>query len=139
MKRIGNLYDEIASPDNVRAAILKASRGKRDRPQVRAVLDDLENKVLELSHALRTETVELHQYTADQRVEGSRNKKRVIHKPRFWPDQCVHWAIYNVMGAHLYRGFTPSPAAAFQAGASITVNVSSKSGSEQTGKTPGII
>ena len=105
MKRIGNLYDEIASPDNVRAAILKASKGKRDRPQVRAVLDDLENKVLELSHALRTETVELHEYTADQRVEGSRNKKRVIHKPRFWPDQCVHWAIYNVMGAHLYRGF----------------------------------
>ena len=106
MKRIGNLYDEIASPDNVRAAILKASKGKRDRPQVRAVLDDLENKVLELSHALRTETVELHQYTADQRVEGSRNKKRIIHKPRFWPDQCVHWAIYNVMGAHLYRGFS---------------------------------
>ena len=48
MKRIGNLYDEIASPDNVRAAILKASKGKRNRPQVRVVLDDLENKVLEL-------------------------------------------------------------------------------------------
>ena len=81
MKRIGNLYDEIASPDNVRVEILKASRGKRDRPQVRAVLDDLENKVLELSHALRTETVELHEYTADQRAEGSRNKKSRFNCP----------------------------------------------------------
>lgn len=107
MKRIGNLYDQIGSPENIRAAILKASKGKRHRPQVRAVLDDLDNKAMELSAAFRAERVPLHPYTADIRVEGSRNKKRVIHKPRFWPDQCVHWAIYNVMGSYLYSSFYP--------------------------------
>lgn len=80
MKRIGNLYDEISSPENIRMAIVKASRGKRNRSAVRDVLDDLDNKVLELSGAMRTETVQLHGYTATQRVEGSRNKVRTIHK-----------------------------------------------------------
>ena len=97
MKRIGNLYDAISTPENIRDAILKASRGKRDRPAVRAVLEDLDNKTQELAEAFRTETVQLNRYTADVRTEGSRNKRRIIHKPRFWPDQCVHWAVYNVM------------------------------------------
>lgn len=105
MKRIGNLYDEISSPENIRAAILKASRGKRNRVQVRAVLNNLDFYTMELARALQTETVELHPYTHDIRVEGSRQKRREIHKPRFWPDQCVHWAIYNVLGTHIYKGF----------------------------------
>lgn len=105
MKRIGNLYDAISTSENIRDAILKASRGKRDRQAVRAVLEDLDNKAQELAEAFRTETVQLNRYTADVRTEGSRNKRRIIHKPRFWPDQCVHWAIYNVMGHYMYSGF----------------------------------
>lgn len=105
MKRTGNLYDQICTEENIRAAILSASKGKREREPVKAVLDDLDNKVTELAAAFRAEAVPLHCYTPAVRTEGSKQKRREIHKPRFYPDQCVHWAIYNVMGPHLYRGF----------------------------------
>lgn len=107
MKRIGNLYDAISSPDNIRAAILNASRGKRNHAGVQAILDDLDNKTVELSTAFKTDTLVLHSYTPCTRKEGSNNKTRLIHKPQFWPDQCIHWAIYNVIGPIIYKSFYP--------------------------------
>lgn len=105
MKRIGNIYDEICSYENVRAAILNASKQKRSRVCVQKVLANLDEYAHKLSEDLSNETVKLMPYTVMFKTEGSQNKMREIHKPRFWPDQCVHWAVYNVLGPKLFRHF----------------------------------
>ena len=105
MKRIGNVYAEICSYENVRKAIVNASKQKRHRKSVKIVLENLDDYARKLSEDLTNGTVKLHPYTTIFKTEGSRNKMREIHKPRFWPDQCTHWAVYNVIGPMLFKRF----------------------------------
>lgn len=42
MKRVGNLMERIAHPDNLREAYLRAARGKHTRPTVRAFAANLD-------------------------------------------------------------------------------------------------
>lgn len=107
MKRIGNLYDAICSYENTRKAILNASKNKRGRAAVKEVLAHLDERAAELSEILRSENVTLHPYKTIYKREGTRGKLREIHKPEFWPDQCIHWAIYNVLGPVLWKGMYP--------------------------------
>ncbi|HDS15441.1 MAG TPA: hypothetical protein ENN66_02250 [Proteobacteria bacterium] len=51
-RRRGGLYLRIAEPDNLRLAYLKARRGKRQRPQVKAFAAELDDNLLRLRRGL---------------------------------------------------------------------------------------
>ena len=38
MKRVGNIYEKITKKENIRKAIINASKGKKDRNGVRKIL-----------------------------------------------------------------------------------------------------
>ena len=38
MKRIGNIYNKIIDKDNIKTAIINASRGKKDRKSVKKII-----------------------------------------------------------------------------------------------------
>ncbi len=103
MKRIGNLYPKISDPANVRAAIMHAARGKRRRRDVQAVLNDIDRKAAELADELAAGRWVPGEYTDGTVEEGTSRKTRILKKPKFWSDQCVHWAIYQVIGPPIYK------------------------------------
>ncbi|MEI7901479.1 MAG: hypothetical protein WCK89_14610 [bacterium] len=45
MKRIGNLFDAVAEPENLRLAFWKARQGKQHRPDQRAFAERLEVEI----------------------------------------------------------------------------------------------
>ncbi len=45
MKRIGNLFDQVVEPENLRLAFWKASRGKRHRPDQRTFAQNLSTEL----------------------------------------------------------------------------------------------
>lgn len=105
MKRYGYIYQNICDVDNIRTAIINASHNKRNRRDVKYVLTHIEEKAEELSYLLRTHTYKLTPYTEGTVVGGTNNKTRNIHKPHFYPDQCIHWAIYLQIAPILQKSF----------------------------------
>lgn len=53
MKTYKNLMEKIASEENIRAAIMNASKRKRNRKDVKEVLDDMETHVARLLGKLK--------------------------------------------------------------------------------------
>lgn len=104
MKRIGYLYEEICSVENCRAAIMKASECKRSRSDVRRVLNRIDEFANELHTILVNEEYVPSVYRILDITDGPSHKTRSIQVPRFWPDQCVHHALMNVLVPIIIRG-----------------------------------
>jgi retron-type reverse transcriptase len=78
--------------DNLRLAVSKAVRGKRDRPEARAFLGDLDRNLADLAAALRAGTFPLGRYRQFLIFDP---KERVISAPCF-PERVLHHAVMNV-------------------------------------------
>lgn len=95
MKRVGYLYDKMIDRENVRAAILKASKGKRNRRNVKPYVDNIEqtiDDILELlPNWIPAEPVTSVIY------DEHRKKYRTIAQPVFYPDQIIHHMYVRVM------------------------------------------
>lgn len=96
MKRIGYIYEKIVSVENCRAAILNASNHKRDRKQVQLVLSDLEYYAKDLSQRLIALDF-LTPYNTRMISDGLSGKMRELQIPSFYPDQCSHHAIVQIL------------------------------------------
>jgi hypothetical protein len=96
MKRYGNLFDEIASMDNLHEAHKKASKGKGHYKEVVEVNKHEEFYLQQLHDQLMNGTYQTNEYRVMERVEGS--KLRVIHVLPYFPDRIVHHAIMQVVG-----------------------------------------
>lgn len=97
MKRYGFLYDKVADRNNLYSAIINASKGKRKRRNVQKVLIDIDNKVDELEYLLKTKSFKVHPYKIKKIFDTNRQKEREICVPAFFPDQCVHWAVMQII------------------------------------------
>lgn len=104
MKRVGYLYDGICDIDNIQTAIMKASLGKRDRPFVKRILDRREHYARQIQHMLQTKRYEPSPYTIAAIKDGATQKERTIYKPRFYPDQVIHWALMLQLEPVIMRG-----------------------------------
>lgn len=91
MKRIGYLYEKVISIDNIELAIIKASKGKTKRKAVNKILDNLDYYVKKINNMLKNKTYIPSPYI--EKTIKERLKERIIYKPRFYPDQCIHWAL----------------------------------------------
>lgn len=104
MKRYGHIYEKICDKDNIRYAILKASKGKRKRNDVQRVLSDIDKYIDIIHEMLVTKTYVPSDYIVGTVKEGASQKERKIFKPNFFPDQVIHWAMMLQVSPILRKG-----------------------------------
>jgi RNA-directed DNA polymerase len=91
--KIKHVWERITSLENIEQAILCASRNKKSRRLVQKVLSDRKAYALKIQKMLLEKTFKPTKYVPIQVRDGASNKIRLIHKPAFYPDQIVHWAL----------------------------------------------
>jgi len=97
MKRIGHIYEQIYSKENLTAAAKEAARGKKKSSYgVRLFLKDPETKLLELQQQLISCTFKTSDYRT-MTIVADRGKVREISKLPFFPDRILHHAIMRVV------------------------------------------
>lgn len=103
MKRVGYLFDAIIDPANIEKAIMKASEGKRGNHVVQRVLQHKEEAVQHIRQTIIDGFVP-SPYMRSVIFDGANKKEREILKPKFYPDQIVHWALMLVLQPVLMHG-----------------------------------
>lgn len=95
MKRYGDLYEKIISPENLYKAHINARRGKRWYKEVKAIEENLPLAIRYLHEILENKTYHTSDYDIFMRNDGV--KQREIYKLPYYPDRIVHWAIIQVI------------------------------------------
>lgn len=101
-KRLGYIVTEKNVTEEVcRLAIIEASRGKRNRFGVQRVLRHLTNYARKLKEIILNGTYEPSPYKECHIIDRGSKKHRVLHKPKFFPDQCVHHIVIKLIEPRL--------------------------------------
>lgn len=104
MKRYGHIYERICDKNNIRVAILRASKGKRYRNDVQRILSNLFKYIDQIHEILIRESYVPSDYRVDTVREGIAKKERKIFKPNFYPDQIIQWALMLQLSPILSKG-----------------------------------
>lgn len=104
MKRVGNLYAEICSMDNLKLAHKQARKGKGFYKEVKMVNEDPMYYLSELQDMLVNHTYHTSEYDIFEKKEGK--KLRKIYKLPYFPDRICQWAILQVIEKYLIRNMT---------------------------------
>lgn len=99
LKRKGQLFETILEWDNLRDAVHRAMRGKRDRVEARSWLENHDQNLRRVAEQVREGAFvfgRYHQFFIHD------PKKRLITAPCF-EERIVHHAIINVLEPHLER------------------------------------
>ena len=99
MKRIGNIFNQVIEPDNIRLAFWKASRGKRHRPDQREFADNLAVEVERMRCGLLAGDYPVGRYTRFMIFDP---KEREICAAAF-PERVLHHALMNVCEPYFER------------------------------------
>ena len=102
MKRKGNLFQQIVSLENLRAADVKAQKGKAEQFGVIAHNKCREQNILALNEMLKSGNYKTSPYTTFTIYEP---KEREIFRLPYFPDRIMHHAVMNVFGAGFYGLF----------------------------------
>ncbi len=103
MRRIGNLWSKIIDKNNIQQAIYNASKGKRNRKAVKRVINNIVFYTNEIQEILINGYIP-KPYQKRKIFDGARQKERIIYKPTFYPDQCIHWCLMQVIEEIITRG-----------------------------------
>jgi len=104
VKRVGNLYEKICDTGNIKQAILSSSRGKRDQKRVKHILNNIDVYAERMRRLLITQSYVPSPYAVKTVRDGAAQKERTIHKPRYYPDQIIHWALMLQLEPVIMRG-----------------------------------
>ncbi len=104
MKRVGNVYSNIYEIENIKAAILKSSLGKRDQRSVRKILDNIDEYATRVQKMLVDRAYAPSQYKTKIIQDGARKKQREISIPKYYPDQIIHWTLMLQIQPMIMRG-----------------------------------
>lgn len=104
MKRTGNIFSKIITEGNIQQALLKASKGKKDRNNVQKVLNNEAFCIAHIKQILTDKTYVPSPYYAMKIKDGANKKERTIFKPKFFPDQIIHWALMLQITDIIERG-----------------------------------
>lgn len=103
MKRIGNLYEQIISVENLHLADQKARCGKLKTYGVRVHDKNREENIIALHEALKNKTFKTSKYHIFRIFEP---KERMIYRLPYYPDRIVHHAVMNILEPIWVRTFT---------------------------------
>lgn len=104
MKRIGCIYDRICNLDSIQEAIMKASLGKRNQKRVKKIINNIDLYARKVRQLLQERTYVPSPYEIKIIEDGANKKQRTIYKPRFYPDQIIHWALMLQLQPMIMRG-----------------------------------
>ena len=104
MKRVGNIYCKITSRENIARAFTNAAKGKHDRKVVKEITNNLNYYIDEIHQMLMSKTYIPSPYIILKIQDGTRKKKRIIFKPKFYPDQVIHWALMQQIEPIMVKG-----------------------------------
>lgn len=107
MKRYKITLEQIADIENCKQAIKHASRRKRNRSQVKHILENIDEYAARLRAFLLDEKAIFHDGQRAVINEGTHKKRRELAKPVFFPDQCAHWAVMQILSPCFLRSFYP--------------------------------
>lgn len=100
----GNIFERIASVDNIVAAIHSAAKGKRHKRAVRYAEAHAEEVAAKLHDELVAGTWRPPEFHVGREInDGLKAKKRVIVCPEFVREQVVHHALISVIGPYIQR------------------------------------
>ena len=94
MRRVGNVFDSICEPENLRLAFLKACRGKRHKTAQRAYSENLDDNLVRLREGLLGLNYPIGNYI---RFTVYDPKEREICAATF-SERVLHHALMNVCG-----------------------------------------
>ncbi|ODS87273.1 MAG: reverse transcriptase [Chryseobacterium sp. SCN 40-13] len=103
MKRIGNIFQEIASLENLIAADGKAQKGKSKQYGVVLHKRNQEQNIMKLHDMLISKIYKTSEYNVFKVYEP---KEREIFRLPYYPDRIVHHAIMNVLEPVFVAVFT---------------------------------
>lgn len=104
VKRVGFIFDKITDPQNILEAIRQSSKGKRDQTRVARVISNAEQHANEISRMLIAGKYKPSPYITRTIHDGTSGKNRLISKPRYYPDQIIHWALMLQLQPIIMRG-----------------------------------
>jgi len=82
----------------------KSSLGKRNQNRVGEVLENKKEYALRIQKMLVNKTYIPSPYTIKIIEDGANKKRRTIYKPRYYPDQIIHWALMLQIQSVIMRG-----------------------------------
>jgi RNA-directed DNA polymerase len=103
MKRIGKLYHQIISVENLRYADQKAQKGKLKQYGVQIHNKNKESNILQLHNQLKERTYKTSEYDVFKVYDP---KEREIHRLPYFPDRITHHAIMNILEPIFISTFT---------------------------------
>ena len=104
MKRVGYIFEKIIDKENIKRAIWLASNKKRRLSHVKRILNNQDYYVNKIYDILVNEKFVPGPYKSDTIIDGSSRKIRQIYKPKFFPDQIIHWCIMQQIEPIFRRG-----------------------------------
>ena len=104
MKRIGYIYERIYDIENIKYAIWKASDKKRDQRRVKEVLNEIDYYAAKIQEMLFNQTYVPTKPIIKKIQDASSGKVRKIYKPKFYPDQIIHWSLMLQLQPIIMRG-----------------------------------
>lgn len=107
MKSYNHLFEQLISYENLYEAIEKSSLGKRDRYEVKRVLDNKDRYIKRLQELLINRTLKFRTHEAVLINDGMKVKKRLIIKPDYLYEQIIHHAIVQVLTPIFMRSMYP--------------------------------
>jgi retron-type reverse transcriptase len=103
MKRIGNIFNDVCSIDNLELADIKARKGKQNTKGVLLHDDEKDLNILKLHESLINKTFTTSDY---QKFILFDKKERLISSLPYYPDRIVHHAIMNKLEPMFTSVFT---------------------------------
>lgn len=107
MHRIKHVWEKITSLENIECAIVRASQKKKNRRLVQKVLCNRKDYALKIQAMLLDKSFEPTPYIPINVRDCASGKVRLIHKPAFYPDQIIHWALVLPFEGHWKKAVYP--------------------------------
>lgn len=108
MKRIGNLITkEKITIQYCKNIILKAAKHKTKRHSVRKVLNNITEYAQILKDLVLNVSYKPSAYMVCNIIDHPSGKHRILHKPVFFPDQCVHHVVIDLVFDRLNKRLDP--------------------------------
>ena len=105
MRSYNNLFAQMLTDQSMTTAFMDASKGKREREDVKWVLSHLDSEKENLREILDTETLRLVKHPSCVIREANCHKQREIVKPNFRYEQVVHHLVVNQLKPIVLHGF----------------------------------
>ncbi len=102
MKRIGNLYEQIYSWDNLVLADQKARIGKSKYKEIKNFDLNKETNLTLLQDLLINNNYKTSEYTVFKVIQ---EKERIISKLPYFPDRILHHAVMNILQVYFVKCF----------------------------------